>query len=54
MYNSTKVNGRELGGSRNVFRREFKEIRADDDRKSIRSMRGHRGDSLQDERDSGG
>lgn len=54
LYNSTKVKGRDIGGIENGFWWEFEKARGDGDRESVRSVRGHRGDSLQDERDSGG
>ena len=54
LYNSTKVERREIGGIENELRGEFEGIRGHEDRESVRSVRGHRGDSLQDERDSGG
>ena len=54
LYNSTKVERRDIGGIENELRGESERIRGDGDRESVRSVRGHRGDSLQDERDSGG
>lgn len=54
LYNSTKVERRDIGGIENELRGESERIREDGDRESVRSVRGHRGDSLQDERDSGG
>ena len=54
MYNSNKVEGRDIGGIENELRGEFETIHRQEDRESVRSVRGYRGDSLQDERDSGG
>lgn len=54
LYNSTKVERRDIGGIENELRGESERIRGDGDKESVRSVRGHRGDSLQDERDSGG
>lgn len=54
LYNSTKVERRDIGGIENELRGESERIRGDGDRESVRSVREHRGDSLQDERNSGG
>ena len=44
----------DIGGIENGLRGEFEKVRGDGYRESVRSVRGHIGDSLQDERDSGG
>lgn len=48
-YNSNKVERTDIGGIENEIRGEFKGIYGQEDRESVRSVRGHRGDSLQDE-----
>ena len=48
LYNSTKVERRDIGGIENELRGESERIRGDGDRESVRSVRGHGGDSLQD------
>lgn len=53
-YNSNKVKRGEIGGIENELRGKFEEIRGDKSREPVRSVRGHRGDSLQNERHSGG
>lgn len=54
MYNSDEVERKDIGGIENELRGEFETIHGQEDRESVRSVRGHGGDSLQDERDSGG
>lgn len=54
MYNSDEVERKDIGGIENELRGEFETIHKEKDGESVRSVRGHRGDSLQDERDSGG
>ncbi len=54
MYNSDEVERKDIGGIENELRGEFETIHGQEDRESVRSVRGYGGDSLQDERDSGG
>ncbi len=54
MYNSDEVEREDVGGIENELRGEFERVRKEENGEPVRSMREHRGDSLQDERDSGG